>query len=371
MLRWWWWFSRYSTLGAKRVGRADGRLCIPQWNDPQQPPYVGEIVQLADENIRALHERWHEVDASLLAKGQQLQKAVQDAEQRVDQAKRELEVANTTYTSRRGEPPPAHGDARMIGYWLLLLALFVFEFPINLVVFRLFGESELLTVIATAAIGIPLLACAHYLGRLLKEGKWDGFRVFMAVVLFVAPLLVVAAIAWLRQLYLSQVSSTPGTTPPAGMMYAFAAFNLIIFLVAIAAAYFVHDELLFNVYRARKQYEKAQRRLLAAKQALTHTQVARKKSLDVYYTKARQVKDAAQRLIAVYQGENLRTRPDRNQHGDRDPPRPLAFTEGNQPKISEDALNEFEQAKNVLETSEQVGEAPPPMATSNGEDDGG
>lgn len=332
---------RYNTKRAEQFGRKDGRECIPRWDDPHQPSYVMELVQAADRDIREIHERWHNLDASLGTRVQQLFDVIRHANQEVQSASTALQQANEAYRRQRGSNPPAGGETRLMLYWLLLFALFVFEFPINLVVFRLFGESELYTVIATAAIGVPLLVCAHYLGRLVAEGNWTGDRFFFAIGLIATPLLVIAAVAWLRQMYLSLHPSAFRETQSAGMMYAFATFNLLIFLVSTIAAYFVHDELLFNVFRARRQLAKAERKLLAARKAYAAAAIRRRKAWAAAYERALQIKDIAQQLIGVYQGANMRVRPDRN-----DPhttPRPMAFLPDNQPSVSQDALNQFQQ----------------------------
>jgi hypothetical protein len=252
---------------------------------------VEELLQVADQNIREIHRRWQKLDESPKEKARQLFEVVKDAIKQVKQAETALQQANGAYQGQRGSDPPAGGETRLIGYWLLLFALFVFEFPINLVVFRLFGESELYTGIATAAIGLPLLMCAHYLGRLIAEGKWTGARFFMAIGSIVTPLLVIAAVAWLRQRYLFLHPSAFGETQPAGMMYAFATFNLLIFLVATIAVYFVHDELLFNVFRARRQLAEAERKLLAARKAYVAVATRRRKAWGAAYSRALQIKD--------------------------------------------------------------------------------
>jgi hypothetical protein len=111
---------------------------------------------------------------------------------------------------------------------------------------------------ATAAIAISLLVCAHQLGHFLREGKWDKTRIAITVVLIAIPILVIGAVAWLRQWYLSQVVKETEGAWSQGMLFAFATFNLLIFTVATVASYLVHDPTLFAVYRARKQLAKAQ-----------------------------------------------------------------------------------------------------------------
>jgi hypothetical protein len=341
LVRWPW--HRYSIWGAKWQGRSDGKKNIPAWHNPDQPPYVLEVVEAAEHEIRMLIEEWHKRDRILRGKEEQSQKHRDEADQRKEKAKDELEKAVDAYRKAHdGNDPPAGTDARLLGYWLLLAFLFIFEFPINSIVFRIFGEAEIFTYVATAAIAISLLVCAHQLGHFLREGKWDKTRIAITAVLIAIPILVIGVVAWLRQRYLSQVVGETEGAWSQGMLFAFATFNLLIFTVATVASYLVHDPTLFAVYRARKQLAKAQDELKQAERDRIRAKTDREKTLDVYRTKAKQIKDTAQQLIQIYRTENLRHRKDREQYEKQGLYQPKSFDKENQPKIAEEALRELE-----------------------------
>jgi len=316
---------------------------IPAWQNPDQPPYVLEVVEAAEHDIRRLIEEWHERDRILKGKEEQAQKLKDEAEQRKKEAEDEFEKAKDTYRKvHEGNDPPTGTDTRLFWYWLLIAFLFIFEFPINSVVFRVFGEAEIFTYVATAAIAISLLACAHQLGNFLREGKWDKTRTTIAAVLIIIPILVIGAVAWLRQWYLSQVAEDVGGAWSQGMLFAFATFNLLIFVVATVASYLVHDPTLFAVYRARKQLAKARKEFEKAERDYIRAQADRVKTRNIYRVRACRIKDTAQILIQCYRTENLRHRTDREQYEKQGSHEPESFKEKNQPKIAEKALRELE-----------------------------
>lgn len=172
-----------------------------------------------------------------------------ETKEKADQSKKELDDATNKYKDKEvhGAPLPVGTDARLFWYWLLLIFLFIFGFPINAIVFRLLGKAEIFTYIATGAIAIALLVSARYLGHFLREGKWNKIRIGVAVTLIIVPILSIEAISWLRQLYLSQVTEEIGRAWSQGMFFAFATFNLLIFIVAMVASCLAHDPLLFAV----------------------------------------------------------------------------------------------------------------------------
>ena len=333
--RWHWWpWHRYSLCGAKRQGRLDGQENIPAWQNPDQPPYVLELVEAAENDIRILAQEWHKRDRVLKQRMEAAQVFKEQSKQKVDQALKDLEAKNRHYEEVHGTSPPAGTDARLFWYWSLLTFLFVFEFPINAIVFRLFGEAEVFTYVATAAIAIALLACAHQLGVFLREGKWDKTKIGITVALVVAPILVIGAVAWLRQLYLSQAAEEVRGAWSQGMLFAFATFNFIIFIVAMVASYLVHDPLLFAVYKARKQLANAQKMFTKCEVEYEKAKTDREKTKAVYRTRAHQIKDTAQVLMHAYRTENLRHRTDREQYESQGSYQPKSFNRENQPKIT-------------------------------------
>jgi len=333
--RFWPW-HRYSHYTVRRMGKLDGEKNIPSWMNPDQPPFVIELVEAAEHDVSLLAQKWHAIDLKLTQEANQARQDRDQARQQADKAGQDLDMANEHYKAAHGVQLPAGTDVRVFWYWALVAVLFLSEYPINAIVFRLFGESEVFTYVATAAIAASLLASAHYLGCLLREGKWDRTRVTLTCVCVLLPIAVIAAVAWLRSVYISRNPQEAQVAWSSGMLFAFATFNLLIFVVAAVASYFVHDPWLLAVYRARKQATKAQERLQRAENRLIRADICRGKTKDMYQAKAHQIKDTVQLLIQAYRTENLRSRTDREQYEQQGSYQPRSFEKQNQPQITVD-----------------------------------
>ena len=332
--KWRWWpFHRYSSCGAKRQGKLDGKRNIPAWEAPDQPPYVLELVEAAEHNIRLLTEEWHARDKALAKKMEEAEKLKDSSKNEVDEAQRNFDNVSKEYEDQYGSPPPVGTNVRIVLYWAFLIFLCIFEFPMNAIVFRIFEEAEVFTYVVTAAIAIALVGCAHFLGLFLREGRWDKTRIVFTIVLIIAPMLVIRAVAWFRQLYLSRVSEEAGEAWSREMFFAFATFNLIIFIVATVASYLAHNPLLSAVHRARRQLAKALRKYTRAEIRYSSVETERKKTKNIYSTKVRQIKDTAQILIQLYRTENLRHRTDRKEFERKGLFQPESFKMENQPII--------------------------------------
>jgi len=279
-----------------------------------------EMKQAGDSDVRLFARAWSEADRRLKAAWLDARRVLVQAERRLKDARDADADAVQHYREQHGTAPPAGADSRFTWYWLLIALLFIFEFPMNAIVFRLFGENEIFTYVATAAIALALLGSAHFLGVALREGAGeDRTKRCMVVALVALPVLVIGAVAYLREAYLQKVDETATGLSSGGMWFAFATFNLLIFVVATVASYRVHDEPLMRVYRARKKLAEARAGHEAAERRLAHAHTQREKGFEPYQTAAQQVKDAVQRLTEVYRTQNLLHRPDREDHGDESP----------------------------------------------------
>ena len=331
----WWLFGPYTRWGARRAGRKDGVVSIPHWDDTRQPRYVMQLKQAGDSVVRGLAQKWARRERVLKPKWVNAVRDRNDASQRVDEQSERLKAAEDMYRRTHNDSPPLEGGGTL-WYWLVMGLLFVCEFPFNAIVFRLFGESEVLTYLVTGGIATALLGAAHLLGILLREGKWDRTRISFAVMLMAIPILVVSAVAYLRATYLKQVEQQ---SVDVKMQLGFAVFNFIIFLVAVVASYFAHDPIFLAVHRERKKLARAQGKLLKAQKRCDKALVRGEKTHSYYRNKAHQLKDKIQNLIEVYREENLRIRPDREERFKQGFHQPKSFEEYPEVTIGADIEN--------------------------------
>lgn len=311
--RWWFWHP-YSDWSVKRRGKRDGLQTppIPPWESKEQSPFLMQLKQAGDNDVRIISHQWSQLDRKLKTDWLNAEGSIKLREKHLASANEAEERACKTYEEVHKISPPAGGDRRLIGYAILIILLFVFEFPMNAIVFRLFGENEQFTAIATAAIALSLLASAHYLGVLLQERAVRGKQHTLGIIaLIAAPALVICGVAYLREQYLKGASDTFGNLSPTMMWLAFVGFNVLIFIVATVGSYRVHDEALVAVYRARKRAAAAQQAHEEASKWLERAVTEREKQNDAFKTMADLVKDTVQRLTETYRTHNLEHRKDR------------------------------------------------------------
>jgi hypothetical protein len=123
-------------------------------------------------------------------------------------------------------------------YVVVLLLVGLGEFPLNLVVFRLFGEAEIYNFCVAFALGFILVLAAHIVGvQLKKHAKWtwEGWTLIFATLGILLVTLV--GIGVLRHHYLVRVE---GEAPSIEVMYAFVTLQFLIFWGALILAYAHH-----------------------------------------------------------------------------------------------------------------------------------
>jgi hypothetical protein len=146
-------------------------------------------------------------------------------------------------------------------HWALIVFLAVGEFPLNTVVFRLFGEAEYMTYVmaSTLAIIIPLIGV--FIGVHMRHAIPK--RVGNLLIGICTPVIVCAtlyAVSLLRNTYIA--SQFSGGTPviPEGnqMAHALFALNALVFFGATVASYFAHDpdDRLDNFHQSLRSLER-------------------------------------------------------------------------------------------------------------------
>jgi uncharacterized membrane protein YqaE (UPF0057 family) len=179
---------------------------------------------------------------------------------------------------------------------------------------------------ATLAFVLPF--CAHFLGIFLKKGPFKQgvftVDVLLTILATVVPMAVIVAIAYLRERYVEALGIQRVVSvvmDPRGVTLVFMAINLLIFLAATLASYFVHDPAIEKPQKelkaARKRLKRAQKALSAARgrfeqaeKRLQETKAQREKAFEEKKSEARGLKDFTQRMISVYRTHNLEARPD-------------------------------------------------------------
>lgn len=186
---------------------------------------------------------------------------------RIADAQDTLDTLNAKWDTIQAEVDRQPRYARSIFYWPFMLALMLFEIPVNRLSFELFfRESPTVSLGVAFLVGVILVTLAHRLGVVLcrfgyhvKRSGWVG-QVLQVVLITGIILALIYGVSVLRQGYLdfetrpevsfSEMLAGTGAAQVAGDMFKaglgisgwiFFAINLGIVAVGLTAAYFSHD----------------------------------------------------------------------------------------------------------------------------------
>ena len=219
-------------------GQKDGERNLPEMGSYTPAPFEQALISNGEQAVQGIYK-----DAS--ARISKLRPVVEAFQRKLDEVERRMRPIADAYKARSSE---LGRDATIVFprvfHWALIAFLAVGEFPLNTVVFRLFGEAEYLTYVmaSTLAITIPLIRV--FIGVHVRHAIPK--RVGNLLIGVLTPLVVGAtlyAVSLLRNTYIVSQFSGTGQVAPEGnqMAYALFALNALVFFAATVASYFAHD----------------------------------------------------------------------------------------------------------------------------------
>jgi hypothetical protein len=319
---------------ARFHGRRDGRWDIPGAGDRLPPPELIKLKQQGDSVLRRLAASWARSDTRLAGDCMaiiseqnavrqdmdQLQPEVERTSNARSEYEKDLEDAKRANSKR--EPDERWRISKWV-YGLALVVIFIGEFPLNAIAFRLFGESEYLTYLMTAGLAVVLISCAHALGVLMRHKRMSYRDERIVLVLIFVPIAVIAGIAIIRAIYLSDASKLADTGAfkniSIGLSTAiFLMINLLIYVGAFVLSYLHHNPEREEIERLEKATRKSGRRLRRSHKRLDRDEkrelrlvvrsnrwgAAREGLLREAHFEAHRQKDLFEVLMQVYSASN-------------------------------------------------------------------
>lgn len=239
MLRW----KRTSTrfTDESRIlaeGQKDGERNIPEMSSYMPAQFEQALIAHGEQEVQRTYEKASLRIAKLLPLFQAFQKHFADLDGR-------LQALVERYNARKKELGREIAAPFPYKYHLaLILFLGLGEFPLNTIVFRLFGEAEYLTYImaSTLAVTIPLLGL--FIGVHLRQSvpRIAG-NIVIGLFIPVSVGAALVAVSMLRNTYIfTQLSSSTGLVGDQQQLaYALFALNALVFCGAVVSAFFAHD----------------------------------------------------------------------------------------------------------------------------------
>lgn len=219
-------------------GQKDGERNLPEMGSYTPAPFEQALISNGEQSVQQLY-------TGASAKISRLRPIVEAYQRRLEDIERRMRPIAEAYKVRSA----ALGRDALIVFprvfhWALIAFLAIGEFPLNTVVFRLFGESEYLTYVmaSTLAITIPLIGV--FIGVHIRHTVPKQIGNLLIGVL--TPLIVGAtlyAVSLLRNTYITSQFSGSGQVSSEGnqMAYALFALNALVFFAATVGSYFAHD----------------------------------------------------------------------------------------------------------------------------------
>lgn len=217
-------------------GQKDGEANIPDAGSYQPAQFEQALIAHGEQQVQRVYEK-----AS--ARITKLQPLYQACQRRLADLESRLAAVGKQYKERKHELGRDFGGRFPYRYHLaLVIFLGVGEFPLNTIVFRLFGEPEFLTYVmaSTLAVTIPLLGL--FIGLHMRQSiPARAGNILIGLMTPSAAGAALFAISSLRNTYIA--SHTGGTAPSTGdeLAYALFALNALVFCGAMASAFFAHD----------------------------------------------------------------------------------------------------------------------------------
>lgn len=323
----WTWnpWNDYSQWGAKRQGKRDGSKGIPKQDQALNPPYIMALKQVGEQAITQLAQGWENRDRKLLA---EYCKAMKEAQRLVTlekKSRKDFEASSGDRLAAR-EEYIKHFHISPWAYLILLSLISVAEFFFNTVVFQLFGENKMATMLTALGIALSFPVLAHALGGWLRHGFLIAGKFGVHTALILLDIFVVVsgliAIAYVREKFLEGqgIDKMLGIQmDPTVVTVVFIVCNLVLFVASAILSYIEHNPDA-NQYRLRLQdaeklYRSSQRRLKELEILDARNQdrratikAERGKLFNHAQHEAKEWRDNTQMVMSVYRMENLRVR---------------------------------------------------------------
>jgi hypothetical protein len=219
-------------------GQKDGEKNIPQMGSYVAAQFEQALIAYGEQEVQRIFAA-----ASLAIS--KLQPVYQTYKKRLEELEARLKPISDLYEARKKE---LGRDVSIVFPSIFHLGLILFlgigEFPLNTVVFRLFGEAEYLTYVmsSTLAVTIPLLGL--FIGIHMRHSLPPRIgNILIAILTPVAMGAALFAISILRNAYISTQMSGSNVVSVNQDKLAFALFalNTLVFFAALVSSFFAHD----------------------------------------------------------------------------------------------------------------------------------
>jgi len=299
---------------------------FPPDDHSEHSPFEKELLERADAQMQEeIYNKWAEKDRRLKGIYCKALENYNKAKERLDKESAEAQQSYKEYNDaldklhQMGKPELS---SFWKYFWLIIFALG--EFPLNGLVFSIFGAGRIETYIMALVICISIPLAAHFIGKVFKQKEKKDTSMFFSIILILIVFLGLISIAILRAEYLSEMFKEIGIKgiSPTFAGFIFVIINLVIFAVATFISYEgshpqaeEYSNLKHLVKEKKKKFEKeypeaeqAQNNYNRAYKQLQDAKTEREAWCKKWRGEAEKLKEVCELYAQVYRTENLRAR---------------------------------------------------------------
>ncbi|MDP2209732.1 MAG: hypothetical protein Q8K98_13320 [Bacteroidota bacterium] len=297
--------------------------------DQQMPAqFETEIIQGCENDGAHIANEWKELDKKLKPEYCKVLKYLRQRKEKYDKEAGEENEVSKEYETARNKyqelPAPALNPSWHL-FWMIIIG--IVEFPLNGLVFSLFGADRIETYIMASAMcfAVPLLA--HFFGKSLRQEIKSTTDIALLIAMPIVMLATLGVVAFLRAKFFEAIQSYELlgiSLSPQQATILFVIINVAIFFIAVIISYEGNHPNHAEYKNVLKRYKEALKRLKKEsgeakmageelKQAeLKYQQLRqhREKSHQRYLQEIHIRKELGEWLVAAYRASNLKVRGD-------------------------------------------------------------
>ncbi len=284
-------------------GEKDGERNIPEMGSYMPAHFEVALIARGEREVQRRYEK-----ASIrIAK---LQPAFHDYKKRLEELSARFAILVERHNARKKElGRDLTASFPYIYHIYLILFLGIGEFPLNTIVFRLFGEAEYLTYIMASSLVITIPLLGLFIGVHLKQSipPTPG-KIAVGLMIPISVGAALIAVSMLRGTYVSSQVAVATSAPNEGSMgYALFALNMLVFCAAVVSSYFAtdSDEKLDN---GRKALMFLDRKRNALRKRLLSLGTRLNGEIKKARSSIEQVRATTTEQVALYRQANMRAR---------------------------------------------------------------
>lgn len=282
----------------------DGEQNLPEMGSYMPAPFEQALMAHGEQEVHRIYEQTSGRIAKLQPVFQAFLKRLEDIERRIKPIAEGYKTRSQELGRDVTIPFPA------VLHWALIVFLGIGEFPLNTVVFRMFGEAEYLTYVmsSTLAIIIPLIGVFTGIHMRHSLPRMAG-NILIGLMTPVAVGGALYAVSLLRNTYISSQFSVGTSTGPdqGSLAWALFALNMLVFFGALAASYFAHDPD-ERLDRFHKSLRSLDRQRNAIRKKLFQIAPMINGEIQAAKSQVEQVRALTNQRVALYRQTNVRFR---------------------------------------------------------------